>query len=459
MSRLWVNTLWKASALLGSKLLIFVFILAAAHLLDLADFGYLTFALAFAHIAFVLVDAGVSTALWREASTADDGGLGNYQTARRLRIGSEIIGLTVVFLGFFFFDLPPVARALLILVGLGVGLDAFVHLDQALLKAREHLREDALIILVDRVVFFVLAIIGLLLGGGLIAIGGAYLVGHACALMLARRFTHELNAEQPTQPAQWRPLLRLALPLAAVDLFTIIYFRIDLIMLQGMVGPEAAGLYGAAYRLIEAAMILPAAFFAAVFPRLARQTEGEKHNATADASLRMLGHVATAGVAFGLVFAPEIVTLFFGDAFAPAINALRILLIALWFIYPNYLLTHLLLAHREQNFYAIATGVLAVVNIAANAALITWLGIYGAAIATVLTEALLFAFCVRRLRRRNGAIRLQNLVISLHYGAVYLGLLFAIKALYPDWALPTGVAILAGWAAIALVGFHRRETA
>jgi O-antigen/teichoic acid export membrane protein len=453
---MWINTLWKLCALAGSKLMIFAFTLVMARWLSLPDFGYLSFALAYAQIAFVLVDAGVSTALWREASTAGDQGLRVYLSAHRLRPYTIFAGLGLALAGLGWFDLPPNAQFLVVIIGLGTGIDAVTNLDQAILRSRERLGGEAAVMLVGRAVFVILALGMIATGTGLIGIGVAYMAGHLCALILSRRlvsFSGTGRVEPEFAPTN---LLRLALPLAAVNFFTVVYFRIDTVMLQGIAGPAPAGLYNAAYRLMEAAMMVPAALLTALFPRLSRQAEALEGGLSPEPLARLLVHLATAGTAFGLAFAPEVLALFFGPTFVPAANTLRILLFALWIIYTNYLLTNLLIVYRRQAAFARMAGLCALVNVALNVALIPLWSMAGAAVATTITEGVLLLLAWRDLRAHQAPLRLQNLTFSLHYGAVFLGLLLAVKTISVSWAAAAGVLVLIAWTGGAAWGFQRR---
>ena len=198
-------------------------------------------------------------------------------------------------------------------------------------------------------------------------------------------------------------------------------------------------------------------FLAAIFPRLARLAETKSDGPTSGGAMRMLAHAATAGVAFGIVFAPEVLTLFYGETFVDSAWAMRILLIALWCIYPNYLMTHLLIAHRRQKYYAKIAATCAGFNIVANAVLIPFFGMEGAAVATVFTEGLLFGLSWRHLRAHIDTLTLQNLTFPLHYGAAFLGLLFVIKAFSVTWAALGGAIVLLAWIGYSIMFFHRRE--
>ncbi len=456
MTRVWINTAYKLFSLAGAKLIIFGFSLFLARWLSLSDFGYVSFALAYAQFAFVLIDSGVSTALWREASTAEDSGRRVYLSAHLLRPYTEIIGLALVLAGLGWFKLPPEAQILVVLIGIGTGIDAVTNLDQSILRSRERLGAEAAVLLIGRGAFVALGLFMTAIGAGLVGIGVAYLAGNLAAIVLSRRLV-TFRGGRPSRPDPTpQSLLRLALPLAAVNFFTVVYFRVDTVMLQGLIGSEQAGLYNAAYRLMEAAMMIPAAILTALFPRLAKFADAFEDGLAPEPLARLLVSLATAGCAYGIVFAPEALQIGFGLSFAPAATTLRILMVALWIIFTNYLLTNLLLAYRRQIAFARMAALCAGLNVALNLLLIPRWQMAGAAFATLVTETVLLLLAWRDLRAQNAPLRLQNLVFPLHYGAVYLGLLWAIKAVNPLWSAVIGTVVLALWTAGAARTFHRR---
>ena len=65
------------------------------------------------------------------------------------------------------------------------------------------------------------------------------------------------------------------LALMVVDLGTWVYFRIDILMIERMVGNIEAGLYGAAYTLFYACAVVASVMMAAIFPRLAGTKESD----------------------------------------------------------------------------------------------------------------------------------------------------------------------------------------
>jgi O-antigen/teichoic acid export membrane protein len=456
--RLWTNTAWKTAAIAGGKLLLLALLAVAARRLSLADFGYFSVVVALSHLLFQLIDAGVSTAVWREASSAADGGRRAIRSALGLRAGTVPLGALAAWAALSWIDAPPAALTMGWLVAAGVGVDSLTNLRQALFKAHEKLRDDALVLLGNRFVYVATGLTALLFGGGLVGLGAAYLLGQLAGYVLSWRSVLPSAGELAAEPTP-RRLAALSWPLALVGAFTVVYFRIDALLLQKIAGAEASAYYGAAYRLLEAAMIAPAAFLAAWFPRLARAVEnGDAGEPTLNAWV-LLMRVAAAGVSFGLVFAPDVLALFFGARYAAAGAALRVLLIALLPIYANYLLTHVLIARRRQSYYARVVAICAAVNLAANLALIPLAGPVGAAVATVLTESALFVLAWRDLRAALPPFALQKTLVPLNYGAFLTAILLVLKRFSPAGALVCGSTAALLWAIAAWRDFNRRTTA
>lgn len=186
-------------------------------------------------------------------------------------------------------------------------------------------------------------------------------------------------------------IYRSAIAFMVIDMATTIYFRIDIVMLNHLQDdPEQLGYYSAAYRVLEALIMLltPAAqiFFREIRVRL--EDRRAVRTAVSTALWVMLG-LASATVLFGVSFASEIVSLFFGDAFAQSSSLLSWMLLAIFFVMPNYVLTQGAIALNKEQYYAWAACVAAICNVVLNALWIPAYGALGAAWATLATEAAL----------------------------------------------------------------------
>jgi O-antigen/teichoic acid export membrane protein len=199
--------------------------------------------------------------------------------------------------------------------------------------------------------------------------------------------------------------LRPLLPFGLASLFSMFFYRVDTVMVEGILGLTAAGQYGLAFRIVEALNLLPLiVVHAAVYPRLSRLTkEGayeESRSLIATVSVGLLVLSALIALAIALP-APTLVRWISPDPeLQVAAETLRVLVWAfpLTCLRTTFYVT--LLAIHEQRYIAWTLGFGVVFNVGLNALLIPELGILGAAAATIASEIVLLAAYAFRYRRR-----------------------------------------------------------
>jgi O-antigen/teichoic acid export membrane protein len=190
-------------------------------------------------------------------------------------------------------------------------------------------------------------------------------------------------------------------PLGAAALLSALYFRIDVYFIQHWHGFQAVGGYNAAFRLVEAMRVLPAAVMAVTFPLLVRARDTELVR-TIGGGLGLVGAALAALCALG---AAMIIPTVYGSHYAYAAPAFAVLSLALPLFFLNYALTHQVIGWDGQRAYLLIVILALAGNVAANVLLVPSRGILGAAIATVLTEIIVTAGCVYALVQREGSLR------------------------------------------------------
>ncbi|HJZ78379.1 MAG TPA: oligosaccharide flippase family protein [Vicinamibacterales bacterium] len=190
-------------------------------------------------------------------------------------------------------------------------------------------------------------------------------------------------------------------PIGAGIVLSAVYFRVDVFLVQLWSGTEAVGLYNAAFRLVDALRLFPAAVIAVVLPSLCRA-----------ADLRPLARAAApvtlsaAAVAAVLWMAADVlIPALYHERYAAAIPAFRILLLAFPLMSLNMALTHQLVGWDGQRAYAALCAAALTFNLAVNARLIPAWSIDGAAWTTVGTELFLTAGCAVALWTTHGRVR------------------------------------------------------
>lgn len=187
----------------------------------------------------------------------------------------------------------------------------------------------------------------------------------------------------------WRNILGSAAPIAASLLFTLLYFKIDTIMLSFMRSPYEVGVYSLAYKVLEMAIFFPAMYVGLVMPFLSQSaSKPETFRTILKHASAILAIGAAASVAVLLLFAGPIVRLIGGADFHGAIPALRILGLAVGIIFFGNLGGHAIIALNLQlRGMWIYLGA-AIFNIVTNALLIPRYGYLAASWTTVATELL-----------------------------------------------------------------------
>lgn len=178
-------------------------------------------------------------------------------------------------------------------------------------------------------------------------------------------------------------------PIGAGIVLSALYFRIDVFLVQLWSGTEAVAFYNAVFRLVEALRLFPAAVLAVILPSLVRAGD-----------LRPMARASLPVCAFAIAVsavlwagAGWLIPLLYGDRYAAAVPAFRVLLLSFPFLSLNLALTHQLVAWDGHRAYAGLCALALAVNLALNARLIPLRSIEGAAWATLGTELVLTAGC------------------------------------------------------------------
>ena len=248
-------------------------------------------------------------------------------------------------------------------------------------------------------------------------------VAHRSARLLSRdghaQSPHPAFSADPIGPAAAAvparslrvELQRDVLPIGAAIVLSALYLRIDVFLIELWKGTTAVGLYNAVFRLVEALRLFPAAVLAVALPSLFSATTW-RPLARVALAVSLFAAVASAVLWMG---AGWLIPRLYGPAYAEAVPAFRILLLAFPLMSLNYALTHQLIGWNGQRMYTGLCAAALVFNVALNARLIPALSIAGAAWATFWTEVLLTAGCAAALwacaaRSRTAALRPEIIV-------------------------------------------------
>jgi O-antigen/teichoic acid export membrane protein len=229
-----------------------------------------------------------------------------------------------------------------------------------------------------------------------------------------------------------RPLLAEASGFGLSSVMSLVYARVDVLLLRALRGEAAVGRYAACVRVTEATYAALTVLLGTLYPRSITEGRASPRRGTAQAqrALRLaLGLALPAAVGAAVAGGP-VVEWIAGPAYAGLDLPTALLgVVAIAGAFASIYGAFGLSAHGRSGHLLRATGLGALVNVGANLALIPWLGLVGAATATFLAQATVAWVAARRSRdvRRLAPWRaLAPWVLpSLLMGLVVLGARFA----------------------------------
>ncbi len=293
-----------------------------------------------------------------------------------------------------------------------------------------------------------LGIAALALGYGVVAVAATYTFSAAVALglatwLLARRIRWP-GARLPR--SERGALRRESLPFATQDLFSVGIARIDTMLLAALAAKAVIGLYGAAYRLLEATLFVSSALagaFSAMFTYLSDETDPPIRAVFERALKATLALLAPCAVVLA-VLAEPVLELLFGSGFEGAAAALRVLAVVVVLLGLVRISSALVVSRRDPRALLPLFGVAMVANLVLNLVLIGPLEATGAALAMLGTELLLLAGTMRVAAAAVGRPRLVATLAAPAAAAV--GMAAAMWPLRDELltALPAGVVVYVG---------------
>ncbi len=258
--------------------------------------------------------------------------------------------------------------------------------------------------------------------------------------------------------AEWRALLREAAPLAVGAIMVSFSYRLDSVMLSKLDTFTAVGVYGVAYKFVDVVHYLPAALMPPLLAILVRAWPQDPRTFT-DNFRRAFTAITWVGTLVAVefaVFARPVISLLYGNEYADGADAARIVVGAECIAAFTALALTALVAMGRNRLYLVAAVAGLVVNVALNLWLIPTHSYEGAAMATLVTNALVLVLIWVPLSRLGavGPLPLQSLALAVLAGGIATGAALGTWTVLP-WPVASAAAA-AAFAAVTGTAFTRR---
>lgn len=330
------QTSWLFFSQAFTRLISFFYIIYLARILEVSDFGLYTVALAYFSIISSIADFGFNRFLIREVAR-------DRLQAPQLLWNIAILRLTLTSVMFAIFsiflyalDQDKMRVSLILLATLAILPQSIAFTFDAIFVAVQKLQFSAVALFAAGLST---ALVGFILVGNGFGPTGAVAAlitgqGIYCLVLMAFLYRHQGFSLSAINLSIIKKITIGSLPYGLLGVLGLVYFRIDTVLLSYIKGNFETGIYGAAYKFLEAIIFVPGTFSAALFPILAR-LHGENMPQMKKIYFKSVKLMAIIGMALLLAYIlilPSLIRLFLPN-YLQAIEAIKILSLSIPFIF------------------------------------------------------------------------------------------------------------------------------
>ena len=457
VQRIAKNTFVLTSAEAINKLLSLVLYIAIANYLRVTGYGQFSFIMTLLAIFTVLANFGLDKLTIREVAKDKEKTQSYVALMLKLKVFLALATYIILIACIHLSGKPKIVISGVHLIGLSIIFIALSNTFLAIFNAHERLEIHAVLLVVIKLLILGLVFLTIYLKYGLLFILGVYAIGEFLRLLLAgiiyRKNFYVRKIKQFT-PLSYKKTLITAAPFVIIGIASLIYMHIDKVMLSFMKGDEPVGWYSAAFTLLLGLMFIPRSYGISVFPAISRYAKDSDKllNISWQKSVKFLLIVSLPVTVGVILLAGRFIHLFYHSGYENSINALKILMLTIPWIFVNSINMYLLYAANRQKQATFIVLISTAVNIILNLFLIPKFSYIGASWATVIAEIINvfmffgFIYFVLNLNARIHKILLKPLLASIimgtfiYYfkflnlaflifasGAIYIGILILLK--------------------------------
>jgi O-antigen/teichoic acid export membrane protein len=335
------NTVFLSAAQIIGRLLGFFYFLFLARFLGVTTFGVYNFTLAFVYNFIPVADFGLERLVLRDI--AREPGKISFYLPRLIPLR-------------FFLSLAAYSGTLLLGVILGQSVQqifylaifglfifpySFTYLLSSFLNAQEKMKYMSLAVVSSQLLVFILGVVFVLLKMPLSVIFLAGVIGQliVALIFLLKANSWGLSLGWVIDKQFFKKALSQSWAFAFLLILSVFYLRISLLLVGLLKGDYYTGLYGSAFKFIEAIILIPQALALALFPLSARLLleDKEKLKKIYQKGLRVLLLFSLPFVLVLIFAAKLIISLAYGTDYLPAVPVMAVLGASLILFFLNVL--------------------------------------------------------------------------------------------------------------------------
>lgn len=399
------NTTYLTLALVGQKILSALYFPIIAGFIGPSASGDYLAALSFVNLFTVFIDLGLTPAFIRQTARDRQEGESHFRYIMTLKLLMSLVvvaalAVTVVMIQRSGLSHPN--KLFLSWAAVGMVLDSLTLTIYGFFRGIQRLEYESIGTIIHRVVVMIVGLTALYFGAPPVIVIIALVSGSSANFLYS--VFHLWR-----QGVSWRPmldrritgLLRTSLPFFIAALFIAVYSTSDNIILQLFKGQRAVGLYGTAFKIINAFSVLPAALVAAIYPAMSEAFVHDKERLARifKDSMQYLMVIFIPVMVILIVLGHTLILSFYHHVWEDAAWPLRVLAIGIPFVFLNFPVGYLLNASNRQTTNTINTAITVTVNIILNLLFIKEFSYRSVAVISVFSSMMLFVLGMSYVRQ------------------------------------------------------------
>lgn len=295
------------------------------------------------------------------------------------------------------------------------------------------------------------------------------LIGAGCTILsnvilwfYSTKYLTKVNIKKLEVKKHFIPALKLFIPTIAISIYTLLDRTLIGLMLPTNVADSNVGFYDSAEKIVKMALTVVTALGAVMIPNNAKyysNKDYEKLNKNIETAVKfsaLLGFPIMFGLA---AIASNFVPWFFGPGYEYVVNLMEIFSLLIIFIGLSSVYgTQYLIATNKENILTASVTVGAIINLTLNLITIPRFGVMGAALSTVIAEAIILLYQMISLRKIFSIRKTIKRLIKFAFSGIVMFVVVKLISLYLRPAIiNTIVLVLIGAFVYFLLLFLLRE--
>ncbi|OGZ64152.1 MAG: hypothetical protein A3A98_04195 [Candidatus Staskawiczbacteria bacterium RIFCSPLOWO2_01_FULL_40_39] len=391
------NAFWLVGTQVAISLLNIVLLVLAARVLGATEYGKFAYAMAFVSIIAVMIDLGVSSIMTRELAKESEREK-EFSSFFSLKIILSACFFLLTFsISFFITDDIFIRKIIWILSGF-VFTESFFQIIYAFFRSRQKMEYEAIFHVGQVLAIIFCGVIAIIAAPSAESLSWGYFIGSSAVLFILLCCVHfwVVPLRWSFAKQSWMVILAMSWPLTFDFVASWMYLSVDTFMIGLFSQPHQVGLFSVATKIIAVIITIAGLVSRSFYPALSKflKESKEKFQSIWDYNMKIAIALTLPLIVGGVMFASRIINAFYGPDYIASVPVFQVLifLAGITLLSYPYNMVLAVCGYQKHNFVIIIIGF--VTNIILNLLLFSSLGIYGVALATVITSMMVLLLTV-----------------------------------------------------------------